>query len=372
MTFSKLFLTLTVGWMLIQPASAESTENDLENLDLPSSNLLIDAPVKGSTVYINHKYVGETPMSIDLVEGAYNIRISTDGYSPYVRRIKVRANQDSRIVAEMERNNGSIEIQSNVPGAEISISNGTRYILPIRLDPLVSGTYGYTIEAPKHEPVKGTFVFSPGKNIFIYDELESSTGLVSIDSTPLKAKAYIDDHYVGKTQVSLTEFPPGDHTVMFKKFTYAKVFRQMDTSLGNKGSVAASLPRKGARLVVLTRSREAHVLVEGYLLGQGRWVFAGKIEPGLYDLEIDYTDRDPIVTHIDIPVSGSVRYKSYLYKSEDDKGDVLAYKPALYRRWALWATVAGVGAGAGIGSYLYIQANQPEPAPEGDTTLTIP
>ncbi|MGC6509396.1 MAG: PEGA domain-containing protein [Myxococcota bacterium] len=372
MTFSKLFLMLTVGWMLILPASAESIENDLENLALPTSNVLIDAPVKAATVYINYKYIGETPLSVDLPEGSYNIRISTDGYTPFVRRVKIRANQDSRIMAEMERNNGSIEIQSNVPGAEITISNGARYILPIRLDPLISGTYGYTIEAPNHEPIKGTFVFSPGKNIFIYDELESSTGLVSIDSTPQKAKAYIDDHYVGKSPVSLTEYPPGDHTVMLKKFTYAKVFRQMDTSLGNKGNVASSLNRKGARLVVLTRSRDAHVIVEGYLLGEGRWVFAGKLEPGLYDLEIDYTDREPIVTHIDIPVSGSVRYKSYLYKSEDDKGDVLAYKPALYRRWALWGAVAGVGAGIGLGSYLYIRANQPEPAPEGDTTLTIP
>jgi hypothetical protein len=339
---------------------------------MPSADVLIDAPVKAATVYVNHNYVGETPLSVVLPEGTHNVRISTDGYTPFVRRIKVRANQPSRIMATMDRNNGSIEIQSNVSGSEILLSNGKRYILPIRLDPLVTGTYSYTIEAPNYEPSKGTFVFSPGKNIFIYDEMESSTGLVALDSTPQKAKAYIDEQYVGLTPVELNDFPPGKHTVMMRRFGHAKVFRQMDTSLGNKGTVQASLPWKGARLIVRTRSRDAHVYIEGYKYGEGLWVRTGKLEAGLYDLEIDYADREKIITHVDIPTTGSVRYKSYLYKADDDNGDVLAYRPALYRRWALWGVLAGAGAGIGVGSYIYYKANQPDPLPEGEAVLTMP
>ena len=368
---TKLLLAILGLFALPFTALAEDDIDPSEDIIGPTATILIDASVEAA-VYIDYIYAGVTPYTDEISTGAHNIRVSADGYQPYVRGVTLEKGERNKLYAELDRGEGSIEFQANVSGAEIVLSNNQKLILPIRLDPLPTGTYGYTVYMQNHEPQKGTFVFSPGKNLFIYTELESSSGVVDLKSTPHKAKTYIDTNYVGQTPVLLNEYEGGEYTIMMKRFGRAKVFRKMDTSLGNKGEIRATLPKDGARLIVRTRSKDAVVIIEGYTFGHGRWVRTGKLEEGIYDLEIDYDDRDPIITHIDIPNQGSVRYKSFLYKSDSENGDVLAYRPALYRRWALWGAIAGVSAGAGAGAYLYIQANQPDPLPDGDVVLSMP
>ncbi|MFT4979681.1 MAG: hypothetical protein ACI8S6_005593 [Myxococcota bacterium] len=350
---------------LSTPALAQSPDEGTLN---------IDSPVAGAQVYIDNDLQGEAPLSVALSPGMHMVRVSADGYDPFVRRIDVPAGAPTELRATMTPGAGSVEFMASAPSAMVRLADGTEWALPVRLSPsdVSFGAHDYTITAPAHAPSIGDFDFRSGHNVFIFAQMESNAGRVTIDSTPAGAAVFIDGAHVGPTPLSLDGYAPGIYTIRLELDRHASVFRTLDTTDNDIGIIEARLPERGARLVVKTGHSDAEVFVEGQSIGTGSKVQIPELERRQYEIEVRAPGAKPALTRLDMPSSGRLTYRAELEEASAQDSSQLVYVPPLTRRWGFWtATGVGAAAAAAGGAMLY-SALQPVPVPNGDVVVILP
>ena len=246
-------------------------------------------------------------------------------------------------------------------------------ILPIRLNELSEGDHKWEIRATGYETVKGQFSLVKGKNIFIYETLESSMGKVLIESNPPDSIVYLDGENVGLTPLNMENVDAGVHSVVIEHKRYAKAFRTMDNTLGNKGVVKASMSKMGAKVNIKTKSKTAKVYIEDHLVGSGKSVRVGLVEKGNYNIRIVSDGHKTLESDIHIPATGKVKFIANLISSEDSGMPSLVKKGAAREiNWALWGGVALGSAATAGGTIAILQSLKTEPAPSGDAVISLP
>ena len=141
--------------------------------DAGMGTITIRSPI-AADIYVDHKIVGQITngtLELPVEAGEHIIRVATDNYAPFVRRISVQATQNVNLIAEFTSSNGSVEFQSPIRGAIVIIDNQEPMNLPIRMEDLATGTHAYIVTAPTFEPLEGTFNFEVGKNLYFYSDL---------------------------------------------------------------------------------------------------------------------------------------------------------------------------------------------------------
>ena len=241
-----------------QEASNASTETASAPVTIPA--LIVESPVVAE-VFIDNKPAGQTPLSLDIEAGKHTVRIAADGFDPFVRRVTVVDGQTTTLKADLIEGGGTVEFQASISPATLTLDDG-EMILPIRLNELSEGEHKWEIRATGYETVTGQFSLVKGKNVFIYKTLESSMGKVLIESNPSDSIVYLDGENVGLTPLNMENVDAGVHSVVIEHKRYAKAFRTMDNTLGNKGVVKASMSKMGAKVNIKTKSKTAQVYIE--------------------------------------------------------------------------------------------------------------
>jgi len=337
----------------------------------PTGIINIESSPEAAMVYIDNLLVGEAPLSQYVSPGEHTVRVVMDNHTPFVRRLEVPAGQALDFLAQLEPGNGSIEFQTNARGAQVSLNEAV-WPLPVRLSTLDEGSYTWELTAPGHEPQSGSFVFTYGRNIFIYRELQSSRGIVSVDSTPHGAQAWLDGEQIGFTPVTLEGIPSGHHVVTIEKNGFSTAFRPIDTSDGSRADVMATLTRQGSRLTINTDNPEATVSIEGALIGMGTTVRIPRIERGTYQVSVRAPGHKPARTRMDIETQRFVTYSAHLQPNDATTRSRLLQNPPLTKRWTFWATVGASTTASTIAIVAIARALQPTPIPDGDIVITLP
>ncbi len=357
-----------------EPADApvETADAPIEPVEELAGRLQFNSPMPGAQVYIDNQLIGTTPMNTTLPPGPHTIRISADGFDPFVRRVDVEANRNQSINAEMIPGRGTVEFLANTRGAKVIIDGRREWPLPVRLSDINPGSYRFEIQAPGHDSLTGEFQFSSGRNVFIYEELVSSLGKVEIVSKPDGATVFLDGEQVGVTPLQLNDVPAARHVVRLEMPNRATVFRTMDTSDGSRGQLEARLPDSGAALKIRTGSADSEVRLEGHLIGTGSSVVIDDLERGIYNIEVSLDGYKSATSRLDVPASGTLIYEADFREPDANSASRLLAVTPLVQRWTFW-TATGAGAAAvGVGGFLLWRALQPEPIPEGDYVVTLP
>ena len=93
-------------------------------------------------------------------------------------------------------------------------------------------------------------------------------GVLSIESTPPRASAFLDGRFVGTTPLSVSDCPGGTHVLRLVRFGYASAVRELDVRPG-KGDVRVSLVElPGGLLAIKSTPSGADVAVDGEPRGQ--------------------------------------------------------------------------------------------------------
>ena len=357
-------------------AGTEEANAPAKEADAPpeeaEGRLQFNSPMPGAQVYINNQLIGTTPMKTTLPPGPHTIRITADGFDPFVRRVDVEANQNQSINAELIPGRGTVEFLANTRGAKVIIDGRREWPLPVRLSDIAPGSYRFEIQAPGHDSLTGEFQFSTGRNVFIYEELVSSLGKVEIVSKPDGAVVFLDGEQVGVTPLQLNDVPAARHVVRLEMDNRATVFRTLDTSDGSRGHLEARIPDSGAALKIRTGSEDSEVRLEGHLIGTGPVVAIDDLERGFYDIEVSRDGYKSATSRLDVPASGILIYEADFREPDANSASRLLPVTPLVQRWTFW-TATGAGAAAvGVGGFLIWRALQPEPIPEGDYVVTLP
>ena len=154
----------------------ESTQAPTERAPIPASasTLVVESPVLAE-VFVDNQPAGQTPLTLSIEPGKHTVRISADGFDPFVRRVTVIDGQTAQLTADLMDGGGTVEFQASVSPATLILDDG-EMILPIRLNELSEGTHKWEIRATGYETAKGQFTLVNGKNVFIYEMLDSSLG----------------------------------------------------------------------------------------------------------------------------------------------------------------------------------------------------
>jgi hypothetical protein len=333
--------------------------------------LRVSSSVKGAMVHIDYEQAGEAPMTRYLSPGKHTVRVSADGYDPFVRRVTVQVDVTTQIVANLKPGGGTVEFFFQPLGANIEISGTEVGPSPIRLDSVQPGEHAWHVTAPQRIPQQGSFTFVKGGNVLFAGELASSVGVLWVDSEPAGAQVWVDDQERGVTPLRLSELPPGPHSVRLQFEAKAIAVKTFDNTDGELVHIQANLGETGADVTVQSASEAAIVRINGQTLGTGKKV-KFFLERGTYDLRVDAAGFSPLSERVEVPPVGAVVYLVDLATEGDGMSSSLVVAKPLIARWTTWTIAGGavVGAGAVVGIVAVVA--QPDPLPSGDVVVPLP
>ena len=137
--------------------------------------IYIWASPENTKVYVNNQYLGEAPLSTDLLApGEYNIRLSQPGY--YATDITAEAVplhiQKVESKLKQKVGNSSLFINSAPEKAKVFLDNTYIGVTPLKVDKILVGAHSLTFMKPGYHLYKKTYTIYPGEDHEIIAELE--------------------------------------------------------------------------------------------------------------------------------------------------------------------------------------------------------
>lgn len=363
-----LTLIVAVFGFLFSPAYAGEAPGTLS----------VSSSVDGADVYIDFVLAGKTPLVKKMEAGTYNVRVTADDHDPWVMRVDLKAGQPSSLVAKLLPGGGTVEFLIEPAGSMVLLDGKPIGKTPIRVTAVVEGEHEWMVQAPLFEDHQGRFGFRKGQNVLVVGELESSRGLFSISSKPKGATVVLDGKEVGVTPLELQGIEPGIHRVRYQVDNGPIVLREVDTTDGTKGEVAANIPSRSARILVNTGSEFGRVFLNDQLLGEGRRVVL-HLARGQYTMRVEAENFKSAQRKLRIPAGGIHAFRSNLVPEEATLASRVEPSWSVDSPWVLW-TAAGLGGVGAVTGVAVIAKNaggddpdtlEPQPDP-GDLVVRLP
>jgi eukaryotic-like serine/threonine-protein kinase len=146
------------------------------SLESLAKGLYITSDPPGADVFINGaKQSGQTPVTLPLAAGQYNLVLRLQGYDPYVGSVQVKENIQTQLNTKLnERSHIHIawaQVSSDPAGAEIFVDgNSTGIFTPARVE-LPAGTHTVTLKLSGYRPAKRIVSATEGGTVPISETL---------------------------------------------------------------------------------------------------------------------------------------------------------------------------------------------------------
>jgi len=376
---SALLLIGVAGPALAQEAPAEAPAEARPAEEAPAEAppaepvglLKVTGTIDGAAVHLDYVEVGVTPLMDYFPVGDHTVRVSIDGYQPFVRKVSLNENATTNVDAFLVSGSGSVEFFVRPMGARVEIDGRDVGVAPIRLTDVPEGSHGYRLSADRHEPTDGSFEYRRGQNVLVVHDLESSAGRWRVDSNPDGADAWLDDEYIGQTPIHLSDVPGGVHLVRLEKGGHATALRTVDTTDGSRGDVRAKLADTYARQSFKAGEAGARYSADGHSLGEGAKI-GTRLERGDYLLRVEADGFQTLNTEIEVPLGGFQGWRVTLAPEGSGEGSTIEPYTPLVRRWTFWTAVGVVAGGGAIAAAIASSPPEPEEQPSGDVAVTRP
>jgi serine/threonine protein kinase len=152
----------------LQLRSGDALDQKIQ-LEPLSQGLFIASQPAGADVFINgDKQSGQTPLTIPLAPGKYNLVLRLSGYDAYVGQVEVRSDGQSKVNAELQQKNNRIawaQISSFPEGAQIWLDGtDTGQRAPARVE-VPSGIHNIVLKLDGYQPARQLIQASEGGTI---------------------------------------------------------------------------------------------------------------------------------------------------------------------------------------------------------------
>jgi hypothetical protein len=166
------------GYQPVQTAlqiKGDDAQDQKIKLEPLARGIFISTQPPGADVFINGaKQAGQTPVTLPLAPGQYNLVLRLSGYEPYSGKIQVTDIQTPLSVSLMERSATRVawaQVTSNPKGAEIILDgNSTGEFTPARVQ-IPSGIHTITLKLDGYQPARRTVEASEGGTVPINETL---------------------------------------------------------------------------------------------------------------------------------------------------------------------------------------------------------
>jgi len=217
---------------LLETGKDSSTQNIYSNYignkEKLSGGLRVITKPSGATIVLDGEFVGKSDASFKSISsGTHKIAFILDGYSPLEKEVTIVPATQNEIIATLSRIKGKIAISSEPAGATVYVNN---YPIdgktPIEVEKEY-GEYEFRLELPGYfsEIKRVSFGYKSQEISF---SLRPKAGKLSIISSPKEAKVYIDDKYVGMTNLLSTSIEGGTHSIRVEKKGFSSEIKEIN------------------------------------------------------------------------------------------------------------------------------------------------
>jgi hypothetical protein len=156
---------------------AGESQDQKFHLEALEKGVYISSKPAGADIFINGaKQAGQTPTTLPLAPGHYDLVLRLPGYAPYVGEVQVKDNIQTTLDVELkERNQAHIawaQVTTTPPGAEIIVDgNSTGQFSPARVQ-IPAGTHIIALKLNGFQVVRRGVEVSEGSTVPVTEELK--------------------------------------------------------------------------------------------------------------------------------------------------------------------------------------------------------
>ncbi|MCX7796003.1 MAG: PEGA domain-containing protein [bacterium] len=144
------------------------------NLQVAEGALVVFSEPLGADVYIDGRYYGKTPITIQRIPvGRKIVTLKMAGYADWSDDILIETGQISQINAVLKLA-GTLQVSSNPPGARVYLNGKDIGTTPLSNSSIPEGTHNLSIELFGYKPWRGIIEIIPRQITNIFANLESA------------------------------------------------------------------------------------------------------------------------------------------------------------------------------------------------------
>ncbi|MCP4395977.1 MAG: PEGA domain-containing protein [bacterium] len=285
---SILFVLVCVGAILVQFTPVEFLWDSLTDafggvgrMFNNEGALEIASNPDGAAVYLDNKFVGETPLNTTLAKGNYDVKVVLSGFQTYARHIAIEKNDTAVMHARLSKEYGALHITSSPSQATVYI-DGKRQgqLTPFELQ-VSPGKYAIRVEKDNFYFYDDEVTVEQANTMTVEADLVRQVGRIVLETVPPGAKAYIGNDLIGTTPFTHDK-PVGKYVITLKKQGFRDKIIETSIAPDETLDVAIDLNERVGALKVTTNPPGAEVHVNDAY--QGETPIRIEKKPGEYRL----------------------------------------------------------------------------------------
>jgi len=200
------------------------------------------------------KYRGQTPQTLTSVSaGKHTIELDLAGYYDWTSALSVSPGVTSSISAHLSpipsETTGAIDVVSYPAGADVFLDEKYQGRTPsagvYTISNVQVGGHTVRVALSGYQDYTTSVIVSAATTSHVTATLQpgqpSTTGSISVTSSPAGAQVYIDNVYRGVTPLTLDGIPTGTHQVRLALAGYNDYSTTVEVGAGSTSSASASL-----------------------------------------------------------------------------------------------------------------------------------
>lgn len=212
-----------------------------------TSSFFIESSPSDASVYIDGIYKGETPLDVPGVypPGRYPVTLQKDGYIAWHTSGVAEAGKQTRISATLTPLLSTLTVTSTPAGAVIYLDGAPDGETPRTFESIHAGKHSLRLVRIGYEDWTTDIELLANQPLTVDAKLEKRvtpyTGTLTVQSSPSRADVEIDGALRGQTPITLTDLPPGVHTVRLSLENYETWESEVQIAEGDPAQITASL-----------------------------------------------------------------------------------------------------------------------------------
>lgn len=152
--------------------------------------LVVKAEPAGSTVLVDGKELGKTPLTQDMAVGSYNLEVrSADGMSSLTRVVVISVDKESEVKGKLEFVGCKLTVASQPEGAKVLVDGKEIGVTPLKDANIPAGEHEIRVEKEGFEPHVAKITAKKGGSAPLALTLKSLTAAPDPATTPDPPKA---------------------------------------------------------------------------------------------------------------------------------------------------------------------------------------
>ncbi|MCZ6499432.1 MAG: PEGA domain-containing protein [Gammaproteobacteria bacterium] len=210
------------------------------NLEPAWANVELITTPADARVSVDDKEIGNTPLSVEMLQGSRQLKISKAGFKTWQENVRIVAGEHQRIPVTLAKSDGKVVIRTEPPGASVTINSRYRGRTPLNIALAPDKEYRLSFSLSGYAKAARSISVRSDQDASVLVNLRALLGMVDIRSEPAGATIKIDGTDRGQTnlQLQLSALP---HLVEFSKPGYAPYYARVTPRPGFEQQLIARL-----------------------------------------------------------------------------------------------------------------------------------